>query len=46
MESVNSESEDTPESIILAFNHIEITHNGACVPTNRQDSYLPDFVYY
>ena len=39
-------ADDTAVSIILAFNHFEINHNGACVPTSRQDSYLPDFVDY
>ena len=33
-------AEDTVVSIILAFNNFEITHNGACVLTCRQDSYL------
>ena len=38
--------EDTPVSIILAFNHFERTHNGDFVPTSRQDSYLTDVAYY
>ena len=39
-------AENTPVSIILAFNHFDIIHNGACVPTNtcKQDSCLPDLV--
>ena len=39
-------AEDNPVSIIFVFNHSDITHNGACVPTSRQHSYLPDFVDY
>ena len=37
-------AEDTLVSISLAFNHFN--HNGACVPTSMQESYLPDFVDY
>ena len=36
----------TTASIILVFNHLDITYNGACVPTSRQHSYLLDFVDY
>ena len=39
-------AENNPVSIILAFNHFEITHNGACVPVSRQDSYLLGFEDY
>ena len=39
-------AETNPVSIILAVNHCEITHNGACVPTSRQDAYLADAVDY